>query len=93
MTPILNVRSVPKSIEYYEKMLGFERDWVLEDPATYASVSRGDVSIFLCQNGQDGKGTWLSIFVENVDALYKEYKKSGAVICQPPTTFPWGAGR
>jgi uncharacterized glyoxalase superfamily protein PhnB len=32
---------------------------------------------------------WISIFVEDVDNLYEEYKQSGAAICEPPTNYPW----
>jgi uncharacterized glyoxalase superfamily protein PhnB len=32
----------------------------------------------------------MSIFIEDVDALHEEYKKSGAVIRLPPTNLPWG---
>ena len=32
----------------------------------------------------------MSIFVEDVDALYEEYKRSGANIRQAPTNMPWG---
>lgn len=27
--------------------------------------------------------------MENVDGLYEEYKKSGAIVAQPPTDYPW----
>ena len=33
---------------------------------------------------------WMSIFMDDVDALHEEYKKSGALIRQPPTNMPWG---
>ncbi len=32
----------------------------------------------------------MSIFVDDVDALYQEYQRSGAIIRQPPTNMPWG---
>lgn len=32
---------------------------------------------------------WMSIFLKDVDALYEEYKKSGAIIREPPMNFPW----
>jgi uncharacterized glyoxalase superfamily protein PhnB len=32
---------------------------------------------------------WMSIFMNDVDALYEEYKKSGATILNPPTDYPW----
>lgn len=90
LTPILSVKSVPESIDYYVKKLGFKMDWDWGTPPTFASVSRGKVCIFFCQGGQGQPGTWMSIFVDDVDALYEEYKRTGAVIRQPPTNFQWG---
>ena len=90
LTPILNVKNVPTSIEHYVNVLGFEKDWDWGNPPTFASASRGNVSIFFCEGGQGHPGTWMSIFVKDVDALHEEYKASGATIRQPPTNFPWG---
>jgi uncharacterized glyoxalase superfamily protein PhnB len=33
---------------------------------------------------------WMSVFVDDVDALHEEYKKSGTLIRQLPTNMPWG---
>ena len=33
---------------------------------------------------------WMSIFVEDVDALYVELQQRGAHIKQAPVNFPWG---
>ena len=90
LTPILNVKSIPESLEYYINVLGFKKDWDWEDPPSFASVSRDEVCIFFCQNGQGHPGTWMSIFVEDVDGLYAEYQAKGAMIRQAPTTFSWG---
>ncbi|NEQ53620.1 MAG: bleomycin resistance family protein [Leptolyngbya sp. SIO3F4] len=90
LTPILNVKSIPDSVAYYVNVLGFKKDWDWGDPPDFASVSRDDVCLFLCQGGQGQSGMWISIFVDDVDALYEEYQASGAIIRQPPTNFPWG---
>lgn len=90
LTPIFNVDNVPSSIDYYVNKLGFTMDWDWEQPATFASVSRDGINIFLCQQGQGQPGTWISIFVTDVDTLYDEYLQRGAIIRQPPTNFPWG---
>ncbi|MEO1353577.1 MAG: bleomycin resistance family protein, partial [Cyanobacteria bacterium J06635_15] len=82
--------SIPDSINYYVNFLGFEQDWDWGDPPTFASISRDEVCIFLCQGAQGQSGTWLSIFVENVDALYEGCKAKGAMIRQAPTNFSWG---
>lgn len=88
--PILNVRNVPASIDYYVDRLGFEKEWEWGDPATFACVRRDAVRIFLCRDAQGAAGTWISIFVQNVDALHEEYQRRGAIIRQAPTNFPWG---
>ena len=90
IVPILNVKSVAKSIEYYVEKLGFKEDWTWEDPATFASVSRNGHSIFFCENGQGAAGTWMSVFVENVDTLFEEYQEKGVTIREQPTNCPWG---
>jgi catechol 2,3-dioxygenase-like lactoylglutathione lyase family enzyme len=89
-TPIFNARNVPASIDYYVNKLGFHVEWDWGSPPTFASVERDAVRIFLCEGGQGAPGTWLSIYVQDVDALYQEYKRRGALIRQPPTNFPWG---
>ncbi|WP_249369895.1 VOC family protein [Acaryochloris marina] len=74
LAPILNVSNIPRSIDFYVNLLGFQQDWAWGDPPTFASVSRDDVCIFLCQGAQGQSGMWLSIFVHDVDALYAMYK-------------------
>lgn len=88
--PILNVKDVPAAIAYYEQKLGFQKEWDWGSPPTFACVYRDAVRIFLCLGAQGGPGTWISIFVRDVDALFKDYQRSGAIIRQVPTNFPWG---
>jgi ankyrin repeat protein/catechol 2,3-dioxygenase-like lactoylglutathione lyase family enzyme len=88
--PILSVMSVPTSIAYYVEKLGFIKEWDWGSPPNFGCVQRDQVRIFLCQGAQGSPGTWLSIFVHDVDDLYGDYQRRGAVIRQPPTNFPWG---
>ncbi|MGH1484144.1 MAG: glyoxalase superfamily protein [Geminicoccales bacterium] len=88
--PILNVKNVPRSIAYYVEKLGFQKEWDWGTPPTFASVHRDAVRLFLCQDGQGAAGMWISIFIDDVDALHDDYKESGAFIRQAPTNFPWG---
>lgn len=87
--PILNVKDLSASMDYYVHKLGFEKKWDWGEPPDFGCVGRGKVEIFLCQNGQGQPGMWMSIFMEDVDALHEEYKKSGALIVAPPKNFPW----
>ncbi len=88
--PILNVKSVPTALDYYVERLGFAKEWDWGNPPTFACVRRDEVRIFLCQGAQGKSGTWISIFVEDVDALFADYQRRGAIIRQTPTNFPWG---
>src|SRR5262245_12400026 len=90
VVPILNVRNVPASLAYYVDKLGFVEEWAWDGPETYASVRRDAVRIFLCQDAQGAPGTWISIFIHDVDALYADYRRTGAIIRQMPTNYPWG---
>lgn len=90
IVPILNVRSVPASIAYYVDKLGFDKKWDWGDPPGFACVGRDQIEIFLCQGGQGAPGTWISIFVQDVDALHEDYRRRGAIIRKPPEDYPWG---
>jgi uncharacterized glyoxalase superfamily protein PhnB len=55
-------------------------------------VARDDVRIFL-SSGQEsgfGPGSWISVFLPDVDALHREYVERGALIVAPPEDHPWG---
>lgn len=88
--PILNVRNVAASIAYYVEKLGFHKEWDWGSPPSFGCVFRDSVRIFLCQDAQGAPGTWISIFIQDVDALHEDYKRRGAIIRQAPTNFPWG---
>jgi len=89
LVPVLNVTSVAASVDYYVQKLGFHKLFDWGDPPTFASVGRDQIKIFLSQDDWGGP-TPLSIFVQDVDALYEDYRARGAVIRRPPTDLPWG---
>jgi len=88
--PILSVRDFSASVDYYVNKLGVKRLWDWGQPPAFGCISRGNVEIFLCQGAQGQSGTWMAINVTNVDALYEEYKTSGAIIIEPPANYSWG---
>lgn len=55
LTPILNVSDIEASFEWFRK-LGWEKAWDWNDPADFGGVSSNGFSIFLCLNGQGGRG-------------------------------------
>jgi len=84
--PILRVRSLSASIDYYVRKLGFKIDW--QGPYV-ASVSRGKCHIFLSEGDQGNPGSWVWIGVEDADVLFNEYRASGAQVRNPPTNYSW----
>jgi len=91
--PILNVKSVEKSIEYYTTVLGFKKhwDWPAEDDnKTFASITNGKAEVFLCEGAQGSPGVWICYNVADVDAVHKQYLAAKADITSPPADKPWG---
>ena len=84
--PILSVRSLSTSLDYYVEVLGFRKDW---DSHTMASVSRDGCSLMLCEGEQGQPGTWVWLGVEDIEPLYAEYQKRGARIRMEPTNYAW----
>ena len=84
--PILRVHNLATTLDYYTRILGFKIAWEMP---WYASVRRGTCSLMFCVQGQGHAGTWIWAPVSDVDALYEEWKASGANILQGPTNFPW----
>jgi predicted enzyme related to lactoylglutathione lyase len=83
--PILSVRDMAASLEYYEKVLGFTRaPW----GDTFTSVGRDGWGIYLAEGAQGGPGTWVWIGVHDVTRLHAEFVESGANIILPPTNYP-----
>jgi len=86
VTPVLRVRDVEASTAYYVEHLGFH---VKFRTPGFISVSRGKCCLFLCQGDQGHAGAWVWIDGVDVEAVYAEYRQSGAKIRHPPTNYPW----
>lgn len=85
--PILRVASLTRSVQYYVDVLGFTNaDWGGDD---FTQVSRDGAGLYLSEGDQGHPGTWAWIGVEDVAALFQEYRAAGALIRQPPRNFPW----
>ena len=86
VTPVLRVRDVAASRDYYVQCLGFQVNFEAPD---FVSVSRGKCCLFLCEGDQGNPGSWVWIDGKDVDAVYEELKRSGAKIRHPPTNYSW----
>jgi catechol 2,3-dioxygenase-like lactoylglutathione lyase family enzyme len=108
LTPILNVSDIQQSFALFEK-LGWTKAWDWGDPPTFGGVCSGECEIFLCLDGQGGrgksdirrtfgpegddtgeKGVWMSIWVDDVDAVHRHCLTQGLDVTWPPADMPWG---
>ena len=86
-TPILPVRNLEASIQFYVDKLGFKQDFV--GPGRFASVSRNRCGLFLSEGDQGNPGVWVWIGVEDVEAVLAEYRSKGLEARHPPTNYSW----
>ncbi len=107
LTPILNVSDMQQSFEWFEK-LGWKKGWDWGDPPSFGGVCSGECEIFLCLDGQGGrgrgensstfneaggqsadKGVWMSMWVDDVDAIHEHCANQGIEILLKPENMPW----
>jgi catechol 2,3-dioxygenase-like lactoylglutathione lyase family enzyme len=55
LTPILNVSSFKESVEWF-KRFGWQFSWGWGDEPQFGGVTSGECQIFLCEDGQGGRG-------------------------------------
>ena len=95
--PYFPVEDVERSAGYYERVLGFRREYAAGSPPQFAIVSRDGLAIMLrlvaeveriSPNEQQG-GTWDAFFwVRDVRALHAELVANGATVVYGPVVQP-----
>ena len=88
--PIFSVKKFAAAQRYYRDQLGFKIDWEYGEPRDFGAVSRGGTQLFICQGCRPAGTGLLWVATKDVDALYKELVKRGAIISEAPTDKPWG---
>jgi catechol 2,3-dioxygenase-like lactoylglutathione lyase family enzyme len=90
LTPILYVKDFGAAVRYYTQKLLFKLAWDWGQPPTFGCVTLGRAEIFFCQGAQGTPGTWLCVFLADVDSYHDRIKKLGAEILFGPKDEPWG---
>ena len=88
INPILNVSDIRASFAWFET-LGWEKAWAWGNPPTFGGVRSGQCEVFLCEGCQGAGGVWMSIWVGNVDDVFRHCVEAGIDVARPPTDEPW----
>lgn len=98
--PILLVKDVIKSAEYFRDKLGFIHQTLYGEPTDFAIVRRDGFAVMLAQLGtnrtsipywQIVEKMWnIYFWVDDAEALYAEFQASGAIIDYSLYTTPYG---
>ena len=85
VNPILNVSDLAASFAWFER-LGWRKMWDHGEPPTFGAVRSGDVEVFLCEGAQGGGAAWMSVWVDDVDALREHCRVQGITVAQPTSS-------
>ncbi len=99
-TTMLIVKDVKASAEFYRDKLGFKIEFVIEEGTPFASVYRDGYKVYLesCPNcGKDDENSekvavkcGVYFMVDDVDALYEEFKSRGVEFRWAPQDQVYG---
>lgn len=84
--PVLPVKDLARSIEFYTKKLGFKLDWGGDPGARVCSVSRdGNCVMLQVRNKIEPAWVWLGCEA----TLFDTFRAAGAKVHQEPKNFSW----
>ncbi len=96
--PILFTEDIARTVQYYQDVLGFQKDWEYGDPVFYASVTREGITFHFRQieppilhnhrNEIDTVDYYIT--VSDVDLVYSELLNSSANIVYGPVSQEYG---
>jgi len=101
VAPVLLVRDIRASVEFWRDRVGFETDELYGDPPDFAMPTRDGVTIMLAQTPQGidppppnwrvlDKCNQAYLWVDDANALYDELRERGAPIDFTIYDTPWG---
>lgn len=93
LSPILAVPDILAAVDYYTRILGFERDWLWKDPPVHGAVHSGNIQIqftLRATGAEHAPGLQFFLFVDEVEKLHALHVTGGAKIVSPIENKPWG---
>jgi len=90
---VLVVKDVPASVDYYNRVFGFDEDFLYGDPPIFAGVCRGPVAIHLQASTMTHRpvgGGCISLFVRDAYAAHEAIVERGGRVTVPPASRDYG---
>jgi GNAT superfamily N-acetyltransferase len=91
--PILAVKDIAETLQYWHEILGFPNKWSWGEPPTYGGVNWNSTSIQFSlapELAETSKGNAIFIRVKKLEELYRYHQQKNAVIVEPLENKPWG---
>lgn len=90
---VFAVSDVVQTVRFYRDVLGFESEWLWENPPTFGGARWGHVHVMFCLQPDiagkiEGHMHWFQ--VDDVNALHARHKAAGAPIVSEIGDKPWG---
>jgi len=88
----IGVRDVPASMAFYAETLGFDVHAEMGEPVDFALLGRDAVTLSLVKAARPAVADFACcyVFVDDVEAVFRDCQRAGAAIVQPVTRHPWG---
>jgi uncharacterized glyoxalase superfamily protein PhnB len=80
--PVLSVNDLGSALGEYQRVLGFQKNWIWGDPPELASVCRDRVELNLAQRGKLGPAGASQVYLQlvGIDRIWEELRAAGAAI-------------
>ncbi|HET6767650.1 MAG TPA: GNAT family N-acetyltransferase [Chitinophagaceae bacterium] len=91
--PILAVKDINETIDYWHEILGFPNKWTWGEPPNYGGVNWNSISVqfnLAPDLALVSKGNAIFIKVKKLEELYQYHQEKNAVIVEPLENRPWG---
>jgi len=105
ITPILNVSNIAESFKWFERWgwkklwdwgsppnfgaIGSGKVEIFMCENCQGGRGLGKNKVTFGEDEESDKGVWMSLWVEDVDAVHRECVDAGLDITFPPTNMPW----
>lgn len=88
---IIDVADVELTLQWYQDKLGLAIEFAWGDPVVHGAVRAGNTSFHFQQTEQVNSPTaYMTLYVEELDALFADIRQQSVDIVSAPEVMPWG---